>query len=106
MKKQSTFTKQLFTYGAMSALFLWTAGSSVSVAQTADAPANEFSAVHASAAVENTNPPATTPQLVASTEDDMMAPAAAGTNANLNATTRETGAEVSAEEKAATEKQI
>lgn len=106
MKKQSTFTKHLFTYGAMSALFLWTAGSSVSLAQTTDSQVNDFSAVHAGAVIEDANSTSQTPDFVASTEDDMLAPAAAGTNAKMDASTREVETEAVAGEKAATDKQV
>lgn len=87
MKKQSTFTKHLFAVGTMSTLFFWTATSTVSLAQTTDAQVQEFSAVQATAAQENTA--ADLPQFTASTADDMLAPAAAGTQTNMRPSTRE-----------------
>jgi hypothetical protein len=105
MKKQSTFTKHLLAVGTMSTLLFWTAGSSVSLAQTTDAPSQEFSAVQASAVQENTA--ADLPQFTASTNDDMLAPAAAGTQAKMRPSTREVTTEQAATvENAATTKEV
>jgi hypothetical protein len=87
MKKQSTFTKHLFAVGTVSSLFFWTAASTVSLAQTTDVQVQEFSAVQATAVQENTA--VDLPQFTASTDDDMLAPAAAGTQTNMRPSTRE-----------------
>jgi small-conductance mechanosensitive channel len=94
MKNQITFTKHFFTVGAMSALLFWTAASPVSLAQTIDSQSQDFSAVEVVAAQEPTA--ADLPQFTASTEDDMLAPAAAGTNSKMRPSTREVNVEETA----------
>jgi hypothetical protein len=102
MKKQSTFTKHLFAVSTMSTLFFWTATSTVSLAQT-DAQVQEFSAVQATGQ-ENTA--ADLPQFTASTDDDMLAPAAAGTQTNMRPSTREVSTKDVATENTASAKEV
>jgi hypothetical protein len=102
MKKQSTFTKHFFAVGAMSTLLFWTAGSSVSLAQTTDS--QTFSAVEVVAAQEST--PSAEPQFTASTEEDLLAPAAAGTNTKMRPSTREVSTPEAAVENTASTKEV
>jgi hypothetical protein len=78
MKKQSTFTKRIFALGAMAAVVFCTAGNSVSLAQTTET--QEFLTAEAPIFTASAN------------EDDMMAPAAAGTNANMQPAVEEKAA--------------
>jgi small-conductance mechanosensitive channel len=86
----------------MSTLLFWTAGSSVSLAQTTDS--QTFSAVEVVAAQEST--PSAEPQFTASTEEDLLAPAAAGTNTKMRPSTREVSTPEAAVENTASTKEV
>jgi small-conductance mechanosensitive channel len=86
----------------MSTLLFWTAGSSVSLAQTTDS--QTFSAVEVVAAQESTS--TAEPQFTASTEEDLLAPAAAGTNTKMRPSTREVSTPEAAVENTASTKEV